>query len=72
MTEFAVYGAPPAVLAAADPSAIQVSPLIVDSRRIEDLRDRSIAHFTLYAPPGTLERRYAMAQALRLLSCGLQ
>ncbi len=63
----AVYGAPPPELAAADPDAAQVSPLIPGARALEDLPDGGLARMVVQAPPGTLERRYALAHALRAL-----
>ncbi len=64
----AVYGAPPAELAAADAGAIQTSPLVLDSFAIEALEAGSIGRFVAATPPGTLERRYVLAQALRALT----
>ena len=66
----AVYGAPPAALAIAGPGATQVSPLVVTAAAIECLADASLARMTILAPPGTLERRYVLAQALRALTVG--
>jgi 16S rRNA (guanine1207-N2)-methyltransferase len=66
----AVYGAPPAGLANPAPDAVQVSPLVVGAAAIEDLADASLARFIVLAPPGTLERRYVLAHALRALGPG--
>jgi 16S rRNA (guanine1207-N2)-methyltransferase len=66
----AVYGTPPAELAAAAPDALQTSPLIVDSQALEALEGGSLSRFVVGAPPGTLERRYVLAQALRALAAG--
>lgn len=65
-----VYGTPPAELAAAAPGALQTSPLIVDSQALEALEGGSLSRFVVGAPPGTLERRYVLAQALRALAPG--
>ena len=69
MTE-AVHGAPPAQLAQLAPDAVQVSPLVLGATPIEDLADASLARFVVLAPPGTLERRYVLAHALRALQPG--
>jgi 16S rRNA (guanine1207-N2)-methyltransferase len=68
----AVYGAPPAALAVAAPGAVQVSPLAPDAAPLEALEAASLERFVLAAPPGALERRYALAQALRALRPGGQ
>jgi 16S rRNA (guanine1207-N2)-methyltransferase len=66
----AVYGAPPAELAAAAPGAVQVSPLVPGAAAIETLADGALARAVVLAPPGTLERRHALAHALRALAPG--
>ncbi len=66
----AVYGAPPAALAEVDPDALQLSPFSLEGQAIETLADRSIDRVVILAPPGTLERRYTVAQALRALKTG--
>jgi 16S rRNA (guanine1207-N2)-methyltransferase len=63
----AVYGFPPPVLAEVGTSARQVSPLIPGAAAIEDIADESLARMVVLAPPGVLERRYVLAQALRAL-----
>jgi 16S rRNA (guanine1207-N2)-methyltransferase len=63
----AVYGFPPTTLSAADERAVQVSPLVVGAEGLEDLADGSLERFLVLAPPGVLERRYLLAQALRAL-----
>ena len=65
-----LYGTPPAELAAAPEAAIQFSPLIPGSGRLEDQAEGSLAEMLVLAPPGTVERRYAMALALRALAPG--
>ncbi len=65
-----VYGGPPAELAEVPPSALQYSPLLPGSENLELAEAGSLAGFTLLAPPGTLERRYTLALALRALAAG--
>ena len=66
----AVYGLPPADLAEVPDGAVQVSPLIPGAARLEDIACASLDGATVLAPPGTLERRYALALALRALAPG--
>jgi 16S rRNA (guanine1207-N2)-methyltransferase len=66
----ALYGRPPAGLADSPPGAIQLSPLIPGSERLEDQPAGAFATVTVLGPPGVLERRYVLAQALRLLEPG--
>ncbi len=66
----AVYGVPPLELAAVPPGAPQLSPLVPGAGAIEILADGTVARLTVLAPPGTLERRYVLAQALRALEPG--
>jgi 16S rRNA (guanine1207-N2)-methyltransferase len=63
----AVYGAPAHDLAEVAPDAIQLSPLVPGSTAIETLDAAALQTITLLAPPGSLERRYELAQALRVL-----
>ena len=67
MTTEAVYGLPPRELAEVGPDAAQVSPLIPGSAALEEFADQSLERVTVLAPPGTVERRYVLAQALRAL-----
>lgn len=64
-----LYGRPPAVF---DPpgDATQTSPLIPGSTALEDVADGAAQAIMIYAPPGVLERRYTLAQALRVLKVG--
>jgi 16S rRNA (guanine1207-N2)-methyltransferase len=68
-----LYGRPPLVF---DPpmtgegAATQTSPLIPGSTPLESLADGSVDAAMIYAPPGVIERRYALAQALRALKPG--
>ena len=65
----ALYGEPPRALA--NPGdARQCAPTIMGSERIEDFRTGVLRDFTALAPPGTIERRYVLAQALRALASG--
>lgn len=64
-----LYGRPPLVF---DPpgAATQTSPLIPGATPLESLADGSVEAAMIYAPPGVIERRYALAQALRALKPG--
>lgn len=64
----AVYGSPLPALVEVPREAVQTSPLYPGARRMEDMADAGIAAFAMAAPPGAVERRYAMALALRSLS----
>ena len=65
-----VYGSPPAGLAIAPAGAVQVSPLVPGAAVLEDLAAASQTAGVVAAPPGTLERRHALALALRALAPG--
>jgi 16S rRNA (guanine1207-N2)-methyltransferase len=65
-----VYGKPPAELAAVPADAIQFSPLMPEATELEQQAEGTLASMTMLAPPGTLERRYAMALALRAVKAG--
>jgi 16S rRNA (guanine1207-N2)-methyltransferase len=65
-----VYGAPPPALATAPVGARQVSPLAPGAQALETLAPGSLSAAVIAAPPGTLERRYALALALRALKPG--
>ena len=66
----AVYGLPPADLAEVEAGRPQVSPLIPGSARLEDCEPETLARLDMLAPAGTIERRYALALALRALRPG--
>jgi 16S rRNA (guanine1207-N2)-methyltransferase len=66
----AVYGTPPRELAEVGGDAIQISPLMPGSEAIEALEEGSVERITILAPPGAIERRYALAQALKALRTG--
>lgn len=63
-----VYGTPPAELAEVPVGAIQFSPLIPGSGRLEGQEEGSLSLMVMLAPPGTVERRYTIALALRALA----
>jgi 16S rRNA (guanine1207-N2)-methyltransferase len=65
-----VYGAPSAELAGAPRHAIQFSPLVPGAASLEAEPSEALAAMTMVAPPGTLERRYALALGLRALAPG--
>ncbi|GEO97897.1 class I SAM-dependent methyltransferase [Methylobacterium haplocladii] len=66
-----VYGLPPAELVDVPEGSLQVSPLIPGSARLEDHRPAAApGPAVVLAPPGTAERRYTLAHALRALSPG--
>lgn len=67
---FCVYGAPPPALAEVAPGAVQVSPLSPGAAALEALASSTLDGAVIAAPPGTLERRYALAQLLRALKPG--
>ncbi len=64
----AVYGAPPPRLAVS--AGIQLSPLVPGSTGLETLEAGSLDAISMLAPPGVIERRYAIAGALRALKVG--
>ena len=64
------YGTPPAELAEVPEGAIQFSALIPGSARLEEQPEGSLRELVVQAPPGTVERRYVAALALRALAPG--
>jgi len=70
MSVIGVYGTPPADLAEVPREAIQFSPLMPGSASLDKQPAGSLDGITLLAPPGTIERRYALALALRALKDG--
>lgn len=66
----ALYGKPPPDLAPTPAGARQLSPLVPGSAALEDLPAESLASCLILVPPGTLERRYVLAHALRALAPG--
>lgn len=69
MAKTGVYGFPPAGLCDAPADAVQCSPLAPGSAALEQ-PGQPFDVFFMLAPGGTLERRYAMAQALLALKPG--
>jgi 16S rRNA (guanine1207-N2)-methyltransferase len=65
-----IYGNPSAELVEISRDAMQLSPLIPGSARIEDQKAGAFERITMLAPAGVLERRFALAQALRILRPG--
>lgn len=65
-----LYGAPPADVFPLPADAVQFSPLVPGAPALEQQAEGSLASMVMLAPPGTLERRYAMALALRALAPG--
>jgi 16S rRNA (guanine1207-N2)-methyltransferase len=63
-----VYGAPLADLADVPANAIQFSPIIPGARPLESQGEGHLASMMMLAPPGTLERHYALALALRAVA----
>lgn len=63
-----VYGFPPAVLADVPAGARQASPLVPGSTPMEEASD--LDEMVMLAPPGTQERRYTLALALKALKPG--
>jgi 16S rRNA (guanine1207-N2)-methyltransferase len=61
----AVYGFPPPDLAPVLPDAMQVSPLVAGAGSLEAMADASLDSVTMLAARGNLERRFAIAHALR-------
>jgi len=67
-----VYGAPHPDLAEVAAGAAQFSPLVVGAQPLEDAPAASLARLVIAAPPAVLERRYVLAQALRVLAPGAE
>ncbi|MBA3812835.1 MAG: methyltransferase, partial [Caulobacteraceae bacterium] len=63
-----VYGSPPLALALPSADAIQLSPLIPGADALEEVLSASLSRVVVLAPPGTLERRFVLAHALRALA----
>ncbi len=69
---FCVYGTLPAGLSDLPAGAVQVSPGVPGAARLEDFNPGSLSAAVVAAPPGVVERRYTLAQALRALKPGAQ
>ncbi len=65
-----LYGAPPPALADVPAGAVQTSPLMPGATLLEDVAPGSASAMTMVVPPGTVERRYALALSLRALAPG--
>lgn len=70
MTSSGVYGTPPAELTEMPDGAIQFSPLIPGSAKLEEHPAETLTDMLVLAPPGTVERRSTTALALRALAPG--
>jgi len=66
----AIYGQADHDLAPTATDAVQLSPLVAGSSDIASLPDESFAAVTVRAPAGAVERRFVLAQALRVLAPG--
>lgn len=64
----ALYGQADHDLAPSAPDAVQLSPMIVGSTDITSVPDESFTAVTVRAPAGAVERRFVLAQALRILA----
>jgi 16S rRNA (guanine1207-N2)-methyltransferase len=65
-----VYGAPAEELVGAYGGATQFSPLFPGAQPLEEVAPGSLNGLAMLAPPGTVERRYTIALALRALRPG--
>ena len=65
-----VYGTPPEELVGFNAGARQFSPLVPGAESLELVAPASLDNFAMLTPAGTVERRYAMALALRALRPG--
>ena len=63
-----VYGHPAEGLKLDVAGAVQVSPLIPGAETLEGLAEASLQDLVMVAPPGTVERRYAVALGLAALA----
>jgi 16S rRNA (guanine1207-N2)-methyltransferase len=67
-----IYGRPDPDLVSILDGAVQFSPLIPGAARFEDHAGGSFASLVMLAPASVIERRFALAQALRVLTPGGQ
>ncbi|OXE37580.1 MAG: methyltransferase [Phenylobacterium zucineum] len=65
-----IYGLPAPGLIGIPAGAEQVSPLVPGSTDLDDLPVAKVDAALILAPPGTLERDYVIAQALRAVKVG--
>ncbi len=64
----AIYGQADHDLAPSAADAVQLSPLVVGSTDVASFPDESFQAVTVRAPAGAVERRFVLAQALRVLA----
>jgi len=69
-TSTALYGQADHDLAPSAADAVQLSPLVVGATDIASVADESFTAVTVRAPAGAVERRFVLAQALRVLAQG--
>jgi 16S rRNA (guanine1207-N2)-methyltransferase len=67
-----LYGLPPIDLWPRERGVTQTSPLIPGSEALEAVAEATLDQAAMLAPPGVLERRYAMALALKALKPGAE
>lgn len=65
-----VYGVPDAKLVNVPADAVQFSPLMPGASELETQEEGALTSIAMAAPSGALERRYAMALALRAVAQG--
>ncbi|MFZ4542355.1 MAG: hypothetical protein ACOYNL_11300, partial [Rickettsiales bacterium] len=65
-----LYGDPPRGLVEIPANSNQFSPLMPGSAKLKDYASSSLTGAVVYAPPGTLERRYVLARVLMALQVG--
>ncbi len=70
MTLHLLYGAPPPALADVLRDSVQTSPLVPGATLLDEIPPGSAAGMVMTVPPGTVERRHALALALRVLAPG--
>lgn len=68
MTTALLYGAPPPALVDVPRGTIQTSPLVTGATLLEDVGEGQAACVVMVVPPGTIERRHALAAALQSLA----
>jgi len=66
----AIYGQADHDLAPSAADAVQLSPLVLGSTDIAAIPDESFTAIAVRAPAGAVERRFVLAQALRVLAPG--
>ena len=65
-----LYGFPPPEVIEAEADAVQLSPLVPGAEDLAAMSAGSLGEIALIAPPNTLERRFVLAEALRVLAPG--